>query len=107
MWKHELSSFETAVAFNVRHTSSISQWERCYHSGGIDALRPRSRQRPQIMPTSQPPTPQTPLNEEGKTLEELLKEVNYLRMENAYLKKLGALVQEQNQQRATARKKRK
>ncbi|QBI01674.1 IS3 family transposase [Pseudoduganella albidiflava] len=91
MWKHELSCFETAVIFNVRHTGSIGQWERCYHSGGIDALSPRPRQRPKKMPTSQPPAPQTPLDEEAKTLEELLKEVNYLRMENAYLKKLGAL----------------
>jgi transposase len=59
------------------------------------------------MPTSQPPKSQTPVSEETKTLEELLKEVNYLRMENAYLKKLGALVQEQKSQRATAGKKRK
>jgi transposase len=107
MWKHELSCFETAVVFNVRHTASIGQWERCYHSGGIDALGPRPRQRPKKMPTSKPPAPLPPVSEETKTLEELLKEVSYLRMENAYLKKLGALVQEQQTQRATARKKRK
>ena len=107
MWKHELSCFETAIAFNVRHPASVGQWERCYHSGGIDALGPRPRQRPKKMPTSQPPAPQAPPNEEAKTHEELLEEVKFLRMENAYLKKLRALVQEQQQQRATARKKRK
>jgi transposase len=107
MWKHELSYFETAVTFNVRHPSSLSQWERCYHDGGIDALVPRARKRPEKMPTSQPPESQKPVSDDAKTLEELLKEVNYLRMENAYLKKLEALVQEQKQQRATARKKRK
>jgi len=41
-----------------------------------------------------------------RSREELLAEVNFLRMENAYLKKLKALVQQQEQQ-TTARKKRK
>lgn len=107
MWKHELSFFETAVHFNVRHIGIISQWERCYHGGGIDALNPRQRERPKKMPTSQPPASQTPASEQSKTIEELRAEVDYLRMENAYLKKLGALVQQQKQQRAIARKKRK
>jgi len=33
--------------------------------------------------------------DESRSREELLEEVNHLRMENAYLKKLKALVQEQ------------
>ncbi len=49
---------------------------------------------------------QTPIDDESRTREELLAEVNHLRMENAYLKKLDALVQQQKQ-REIARKKRK
>lgn len=107
MWDNELSYAQTAAAFNIRGTGSIPAWERCYHSGGIDALMPRQRGRPKKMPDSQPPAAQLPTDDETRTREELLVEVNYLRMENAYLKKLKALVQEQKQQRATARKKRK
>jgi transposase len=58
------------------------------------------------MPVSKPPAPKTPIDDEVRSREDLLTEVNYLRMENAYLKKLKALVQQQAQP-ATARKKRK
>ncbi len=42
-----------------------------------------------------PPTPEAPAasDDEAKSREELLAELNYLRMENAYLKKLEALTQ--------------
>ena len=46
----------------------------------------------QSMPKKQPPS--SDLNE--KTMEELKEEIDYLRMENAYLKKLKALVQEKD-----------
>lgn len=107
MWDNELSRVQTASVFNIRSPGSISMWERCYHGGGIDALTPRPRGRPKKMPDIPPPQAQLPADDETRTREELLVEVNYLRMENAYLKKLKALVQEQKQQRATARKKRK
>ena len=37
--------------------------------------------------------PDTPSDDEKRSREELLAELDYLRMENAYLKKLQALVQ--------------
>ncbi|WP_211468419.1 helix-turn-helix domain-containing protein, partial [Collimonas silvisoli] len=55
MWDNELSYGRTAAAFNIRSPGSIPEWERCYHSGGIDALMPRQRGRPKTMPDSQPP----------------------------------------------------
>jgi transposase len=105
MWTNELSHGQTAAVFNIRSATMIGQWERCYHSGGIDGLHPRVRGRPKKMPTSKPPE-QQPAADETRSREELLAEVNQLRMENAYLKKLRSLIQAQ-QQRATARKKRK
>ncbi|OEZ57050.1 transposase [Duganella sp. HH105] len=107
MWANELSYRQVANVFNIRSTGCIGQWERCYHSGGIDALTPRKRGKPKKMPDFQTSQPQLPADDETRTREELLAEVNHLRMENAYLKKLRALVQSQKQQRATLRKKRK
>jgi transposase len=104
-WKHELSGFETAVVFNIRSPASIGTWERCYDSGGIDGLRPPASRRENRMPTTRPPTDKLPL--ENMTRDELVAEVNHLRMEVAYRKKLQALVQAEQTQKAVARKKRK
>lgn len=107
MWANELSYGQTAAIFNIRSPGSIPSWERCYHSGDIDALMPRPRGRPKKMPDFPPPKAPPPIDDETRTREELLAEVNHLRMEVAYLKKLQALVQEQRQPRTTACKKRK
>jgi transposase len=52
---------------------------------------------------SAPPDPSS--SDETRTKEELLKELNYLRMENAYLKKLDALIRSESP--TAQRKKRK
>jgi transposase len=107
MWDGDLSYGQVAAVFNIRSSGCISQWERCYHSGGIDALIPRSRGKTNNMPTTEDTKPQLPPDGAERTRDELVAEVNHLRMEVAYLKKLQALVQAQQQQRTTARKKRK
>lgn len=106
-WDNELSYGQTAAVFNIRSPGHLSKWEHCYHSGGINALQPRRRGVPKRMADPKPVPPQPPVGDEARSREELLAEVNFLRMENAYLKKLKALVQEQRDQRTTARKKRK
>lgn len=107
MWSKELSYSQTASMFNIRSPTSIPSWVRCYHIGGLDALMPRPRGRPKKMPDSLPPMVPLVSEDETRTREELLAEVEHLRMEVAYLKKLRALVQEQRQSRTTTRKKRK
>lgn len=107
MWKKQWSYQETALAFGIRSHGCLAVWERCYHSGGIDALKPRKRGRPPRMPDAPTTTPPTSVNDETRSREDLLAEINQLRMENAYLKKLEALVQTQKQQQATTRAKRK
>jgi transposase len=105
MWRHSLSFNETAAVFNIRSPGSIGVWERCYHDGGIDALRPRKRGRSPNM-TAVPPSKKQPTSIDAeRSRDDLLAEVNQLRMENAFLKKLQALVQ--SQKAATTRKKRK
>jgi transposase len=106
MWGNDLTYAQTAAVFDIRSQGCLALWERCYHSGGIDALMPRKRGKPKKMPESKPPELPLPTDDASRTRDELLAEVNYLRMENAYLKKLRALVQTQQQQRTTARKKR-
>lgn len=107
MWDAQLSYRQAAAAFNIRNPGCISEWERCYHSGGLDALAPRKRGRSKTMPIAPNTEPPESLPDPaGRSHDELVAEVNQLRMEVAYLKKLEALVQAQKQQRATMRKKR-
>lgn len=107
MWDEEWSYTQTIAAFNIRSMASLRSWERCYHSGGIEALKPRARGRPKKMPESLPPDTPLSTDDETRTRDELLAEVNHLRMEVAYLKKLRALVRQQRPVRTSPRKKRK
>lgn len=91
-----LSYRQTAALFNIRDAGCLAGWEKRYHAGGIEALARHSRGRPRSMPKpSKPPAPGAPVasDDEAKSREELVAELNYLRMENAYLKKLEALTQ--------------
>ncbi len=102
MWDKELSYRQVAAEFNIRSAASVGHWERCYHSGGIDALTPCSRGRPKKMPTPNDTKPSLPPDDADKTRDELVAEVNHLRMEV-----LRALVQSQQHPQTTTRKKRK
>ena len=104
MWDNGLSFGQTAAAFNIRHHAIVGVWERSYRAGGFDALVPRPRGRPKQMPVPTTKAESTS-DDEKRTHEELLAELNQLRMENAYLKKLQALVQAK--QKATSPTKRK
>jgi transposase len=104
MWRSELSYKQTATLFDIRSPGSIGIWERRYHAGGVDALASKPRGRPRNMADPLPPKPDAPpAPDEGRTRKELLKELEYLRAENAYLKKLDALIQAK---KAAAQKKR-
>ena len=92
MWENELSYGQTAVFFDIRNPGVLSVWERSFHRGGLDALKPRPRGRPTAM-TIPAAKPDVPSDDEKRSQEELLAELAHLRMENAYLKKLQALVQ--------------
>ncbi|WP_412525428.1 IS3 family transposase [Burkholderia lata] len=88
MWRAELSYRQVAAIFDIRSPGCIGQWERLYHDGGLAALAPRPRERPRKMNDSPPPQSanKKPTVEE-RSREELLKEIEYLRAEVAYLKK--------------------
>jgi transposase len=92
MREHALSYRQTAAYFDIRHVNALVNWERQYDEGGIQALfhHPRRCSKPMRESINPPPKPE---NAETRTREQLLEELNYLRMENAYLKKLEALIQ--------------
>lgn len=102
LWDNQLSYLEVVTLFNIRNPSILASWERTYDGGGIAALKSRPRGRPKNM--ADPNRPKPAIDDERRTREELLAELNQLRMENAYLKKLEALVQAQKRASPKKRK---
>ena len=105
LWENQASYSDTAMLFDIRRPGCIGEWERGYRSGGVEALTPQTRKPPKTMPSK--PTEKTPLvtkEDESRSREDLVEELNYLRMENAYLKKLEALVQKKAQANQKKRK---
>jgi transposase len=88
----------TAAHFNIPSKDSIQKWERIYYEEGKEALYDERRGRASKMGTKQPRKQKNNVANN----EELLTEVQHLRMENEYLKKLNALIQEREKsERAT------
>ena len=91
MWAKGLSYYDTVAFFNLRGHSCLARWERLYREGGAEALEPHKRGRPKTVgdPKEKPPSERP---DAERSQEELIAELKQLRMENAYLKKLDALV---------------
>jgi len=86
MMKEKLSYKETARQFEIPCDKRVADWERIYLMEGSEGLYIERRGR-----GSKGRPSKLPKNVE----EDLLKEVQRLRAENAYLKKLQALVLEE------------
>jgi transposase-like protein len=84
------SSIDTAAIFNISSSGMIRNWRKKFEIGGFDALVSKKKGRPTVKNDKEKTTKFTPV--EG-SIEELQERVKYLEMENAYLKKLNALVQ--------------
>lgn len=85
------SNKETAAIFNNPSPPTTLKWRKAFEEGGIDALKPKKQGRPFMSEKSQKKTKKT--LDKG-SVKELQEEIYRLKMENAYLKKLNALVQE-------------
>ena len=85
MHREKLSYRETARQFDISN-SRVTAWERIYLEEGADGLYAERRGRKS---TGRPPKIKK---------EDLIAEVQRLRAENAYLKKLNALVAERVRQ---------
>ena len=89
MQREHLSYKETARQFEVCDDKRVASWERIYLAEGPEGLYVERRGR-----GSKGRAPKL----SAKVEEDLLAEVQRLRAENAYLKKLQALVQEEERQ---------
>lgn len=89
MQKEKLSYIEAARQFDVSSDTVVAKWERIYLEEGNEAFYTERRGRKS---TGRP----AKLNK--KVEEDLIGEVQRLRAENAYLKKLNALVSERVRQ---------
>ena len=89
MHENHLSASETAIYFNLPQEGAVLKWERIYYEEGPQGLYLERRGRRKNM-SSKPRKKK--ISKENE--EDLIAEVQRLRMGNAYLKKLQALVQE-------------
>ena len=89
MHKNHLSASATAIYFKLGDTSSVLKWERIYYEEGPQALYEERRGRKRKMNSK---STKKKLSKEVE--KDLIEEIQQLRMENEYLKKLNALVQE-------------
>ena len=87
-WSHELSYLHAAAQLGIPDEGTLFAWEKKYWKSGIASLQDTKKGRPPKVP-KQPPPKKLLTHEEQ--LEERIKQ---LEMENAYLKKLNALVAE-------------
>jgi len=86
MHTNHLSATETANYFRLANASRILKWERIYYEEGPQALYIGRHGKSKEMSSKN--------KKNVNKNEDLLEEVQRLRMENEYLKKLNALVQE-------------
>ena len=81
---------ETAAIFKIPSPSTISVWRKQFETLGLDALQSKKKGRPSMKKEFNKQSKQTPVKGSTEALEARIKQ---LEMENEYLKKLNALVQ--------------
>lgn len=90
MIEHGTSLNETAAIFNIPAPSTVLVWKKQFETQGIDALQSKKKGRPSMKKDSNKQPKLTPTEGSVEALEARIKQ---LEMENEYLKKLNALVQ--------------
>lgn len=103
MWDNGLSYRRTAAVFNLPNASHIGEWERRHKLGGFEGLKRRRNENSRMKAPTTAPT-RAPLDDENCSRDQLVDEVKRLRAENAYLKKLKALVESKPSAPAKKRK---
>lgn len=93
MHDNHLSCTEATMYFNLGSVSIVTKWERIYYEEGPQALYQERRGR---KPNMSSKSRKKKLSKEVE--EDLIVENQRLKMENEYLKKLNALVQERIKQ---------
>ena len=88
----------TSAYFDLSSPGILFQWQKLYAQAGITRLKPQKKGRPRVTNHSSTPKPSADMSEK-----ELREELDYLRAENAVLKKLEALAQARKKKAKTKR----
>ena len=103
--KKGLSLKETANHFKIPNEAILSRWIRSYERLGVEGLANKGRGRKKSIMTKKPGKKvDTAADPAAQKLVEMQRELAYLRAENAFLKKLSALVQQEEAAKAQARR---
>lgn len=94
MHENNWSITYTSIVYNMSSSGTISTWLTQFERFGLSGLQPKKQGRKMKKNQKQEPVKPT----EQMSLEELREELEYRRAENAYLKKLDALLQEKERQ---------
>jgi transposase len=92
---------EASAIFHIPDPCMVRRWKKKWETAGEDALEPKGKGLSTVTSNQ---------NKKGKdnstnqSAEDMKKELEYLRMENAYLKKLKSLVQEEQSPTKSKRK---
>lgn len=99
MWTQGWSLGHTSAYYNLSSPGMLFEWRRRYEEDGVERLLSLKRGRP-LMKKTPPVSNKTPSDMTPKEMQE---ELEYLRAENAVLKKLEALSQQKRAQAKTKR----
>ncbi len=102
MRDNRLSLRQTAAHFGLGQSSRIGIWEHQYYSGS-PVVPIVQRKKPAAVSKRIKPLKPTDTDDSQKSREQLMAELEYMRMENAVLKELKALEEEKERRRAKKR----
>jgi transposase len=92
--REQLSSRQVAAIYDIRNPNQVVVWRRALDDGGVTALQCGRPARPM---KTEKPNPEPPDTDGASSHRALREEVERLRAEVAYLKKLEALVRANRQ----------
>jgi transposase len=106
MLKNRLSLVRTAALFAIPQDSAIDRWLKMYQQSGAAGLLRETRGRKKLLMIKKTKKKKNTSTEDAaaEKVAALQKEVEYLRAENAFLKKLDALIQQEKATKAQGRR---
>jgi len=106
MLKNRLSLIRTAAFFAIPQDNVVGRWLRIYECFGAAGLlkETRGRKKPQMTKKTKKKKDIPAADPAAEKVAALQKEVEYLRAENAFLKKLDALIQQEKATKAQNRR---